>query len=100
MRYLYNVPAGQQASDPQHEAMAQHYREIIVQVLKQVDNNSHSDQFYNALAWTGLMGEGNVDLVTGLLSNSTVAWQNVNQNERLQFLLTSTNFVKTGTPCQ
>ncbi|WP_395064525.1 hypothetical protein [Flavobacterium sp.] len=56
MRYVYNISASEQISDPHHEAMAQHYREIIVNALKVFDNNSHTDQFYNALAWTGVMG--------------------------------------------
>lgn len=100
LRYQYNVPSGQQPSDAQHQAMAEHYRNIIVQALKDYDNNSHSDQFYNALAWTGLMGEGDIDASTGLPTNPTIAWQNISQTERLQILSTIHTFVTTETPCQ
>ena len=38
----------------QHQQMATHYRETIVDVLKGFDNNQHSIQFYMDLAWEGL----------------------------------------------
>ncbi|WP_325261048.1 hypothetical protein [Flavobacterium sp.] len=102
MRYLYSVPADQQISDTQHELMAQHYRQIIIQVLKQYDNNQHSDEFYNALAWIGLMGEGEieVDSVTGLPPVPSVAWKNVPLDQRLQILSIYKNFLKNNPPCQ
>jgi hypothetical protein len=84
----------------QHQAMAQHYRQTIIQTLKEFDNNSHTDQFYNALAWNGLMGEGNFNATTGLPTNPTVAWQNIPQNDRIQIITTSNNFNTTNKPCQ
>lgn len=100
MRYQYNVPKGQLISDAQHQVMAQHYRQIIVEVLKQFDNNVHADQIYNSLAWIGLMGEGEVDMTTGLPLIPSVAWGKLPQDQRLQILSTYNNFVKTNVSCQ
>lgn len=57
----------------QHQQMAQHYREIIKNVLKQYDNNQHNEDFYNAISWIGL--------------KDTVAWNNLTQNEKNQINL-------------
>jgi hypothetical protein len=100
MRYEYSVPKGQQISDAQHQVMAQHYRQIIVEVLKQFDNNIHSDEIYNSLAWIGLMGEGQVDSTTGLPQVPSVAWNKLPQDQRLQILSTYKNFIKTNVSCQ
>lgn len=37
-----------------HQQMAAFYRSTIVQGLKYFDNNNHTDEYYNALAWEGL----------------------------------------------
>ncbi|OOG63825.1 hypothetical protein [Flavobacterium sp. A45] len=100
MRYLYAVPKDQQISGTQHELMAQHYRKIIIQVLKQYDNNQHSDEFYNALAWIGLMGEGDINGTTFLPPNPTVAWGKVPLSERLQIKATYDNFINSTPSCQ
>jgi hypothetical protein len=100
MRYEYSVPKGQQISDAQHQVMAQHYRQIIVEVLKQFDNNVHSDEIYNSLAWIGLMGEGEVDSTTGLPQVPSVGWNKLPQDQRLQILSTYKNFIKTNVSCQ
>lgn len=99
IRYVYNIPIGQQATSIQHELMAQHYREIIIQTMQQFDN-TQTPEIYNALSWTGLMGEGDLNPTTGLLTNSTIAWQNIPQAQRLQILSISNNFLTTEEPCQ
>lgn len=98
-RYLYNVPAGQSPSNAQHELMAQHSRDIIIKVLKQYDN-TQTEEVYNALAWIGLMGTGNINNTTGLPPQPTVAWGNVAPAMRLQILATFYNFYNTNPPCQ
>lgn len=100
-RYKYNVPAGQEPSSAQHQLMAQHSRDIIIQVMQQFDNNQHSLDFYNALSWIGLMGSGIVDEnITGLPPQPTVAWANIPQSERLRILTIYSNFKYTNPPCQ
>ena len=88
LRYSYNTTT---PSDYQHELMAQHYRDIIINTLKEFDN-SQSENVYEALAWVGLMGDGDIDPVTGLPTNPTVAWQNTPQNKRLEILETFFNY--------
>ena len=34
--------------------MTSHYRDMMVEVLRDFDNNQHSDEFYNAISWIGL----------------------------------------------
>lgn len=99
MRYEFNVPLGQSPSDAQHELMAQHYRQIIVQVLKQFDNTQTSET-YDALSWIGLMGNGSLDKATGLTTNPTKAWANVSQAERLKIINIRNNFINSNQPCQ
>ncbi len=60
MRWNWNIPQGQSPSNAQHEAMSTHYRGIIEQALRDFDN-TQSDAVYEALAWTGLMGDGTFD---------------------------------------
>lgn len=83
-----------------HDMMAQHYIGIIVAALKEFDNNAHSDEFYTALAWVGLMGKGVINGTTGLPVEPTVAWQNVPQAQRLQILDIYETFKNSNTLCQ
>ncbi|RAV27410.1 hypothetical protein DN748_18775, partial [Sinomicrobium soli] len=54
----------------QHEQMAAHYRQTIVDILKEFDNTQHTNQFYNDLAWEGLSG--------------TTAWNELSSTERIR----------------
>jgi hypothetical protein len=85
MRWKWNVPQGQSPSSAQHEAMAQHYRDIIKQALKEFDN-SQTDEIYEALAWTGL--------------KNTVAWNNLTQTKRDSINQTITDFNTNNPNCQ
>ncbi|MGG8498099.1 hypothetical protein ACQY1Q_16965 [Tenacibaculum sp. TC6] len=85
MRWKWNVAPSQSPSSAQHEAMAQHYRNIIKATLKEFDNTQTKD-VYDALSWTGLMGTGTFDQTTGLYSNSTVAWSSLTKQQRLDIL--------------
>ena len=98
LRYVYNIPVGQQPTSAQHQLMAQHYRQIIIDVLMQYDN-TQSLSVYEALSWIGLMGDGPINSVTGLSTNPTVAWQNLSQAQRLQIISTYTNFINSNPPC-
>lgn len=96
-RYTLNTS---QLSDPQHQMMAQHYRDIISDAIKEFDNNQHSQEVYDALAWVGLMGEGSINMTTGLTTNPTVAWQNLTPTQRINIINTVTTFESSNTNCQ
>lgn len=85
MRWKWNVPQGQSPSSAQHEAMAQHYRDIIEQALEEFDN-SQTSEVYEALAWTGLQ--------------NTVAWNSLSQTERDNINQTVTDFYANNPNCQ
>ena len=85
LRYFFNVPAGQTISDEQHQLMAQHYRGIIIQVLKEYDS-SLTDNQYNALSWEGLKG--------------TVAWNKLSPTEKTNINTIITNFNNSNTNCK
>ena len=82
-----------------HQMMAQHYLNIIIEVLEQYDS-TQSDEFYESIAWIGLMGQGIINSATGLPLNPTIAWQNIPQTQRLQILNTYNNFKNNNSPCQ
>lgn len=99
-RFVYNVPAGQQPTSAQHELMADHYRNVIIQAMKEFDP-TQSDETYTALSWIGLMGSGGEpDKTTGLPPKATVAWSKVPQAQRVQLLDLFFNFINTNPPCQ
>jgi len=85
MRWKWNVPQGQSPSSAQHEAMAQHYRDIIEQALEEFDN-SQTSEVYDALAWAGLQ--------------NTVAWNSLSQTERDNINQTVTDFYTNNPNCQ
>ena len=98
-RYILNVPANQQITDEQHELMAAHYRNIIIQTMKDFDN-TQNDAVYTALSWTGLMGTGVLNSLTGLPLYPTVSWKNTPQQERLKILDSIKTFLSSNPPCQ
>jgi hypothetical protein len=61
-RWHYGNPT-QPAATAQHQLIADYYRTMIKSALKDFDNNSHTESFYEMLSWSGLVG--------------TVAWNNL-----------------------
>ena len=100
IRWKNNIPVGINITNVQHQMMAQHYRDIIEQTLREYDNNSQTDETYKALAWIGLMGEGTFNSGTGLTSNPTIAWANLTQDERLNIINTYQTFKNNNPNCQ
>ncbi|MCL8009032.1 hypothetical protein M8845_16495 [Gelidibacter japonicus] len=99
-RYWLELPLGQAPTDPQHEQMAEHFIDVIIQALKDIDN-SLTDLQYKAIAWAGLKGSGNtLSATTGLPSNPTIAWSNVPLSERLLLNNIYENFKATNLNCQ
>ena len=76
-RYWLELPPGQAPNQAQHQMMAEHYRGMMIESLKEFDNNQHPDYFYEALSWIGLKGFGPVDPNTQLPLNATEAWKNL-----------------------
>lgn len=85
LRYTTNTPNGQPVASAQHQLMAQHYRDLIVEVLKEYDNTL-PDATYQAIAWEGLKG--------------TVAWNNLTAAERAAINATISSFNSSNTNCQ
>lgn len=85
LRYFFNTPSGQTLSDEQHQLMAQHYRNIIVNALKEYDNTK-PESLYQALAWEGL--------------KNTVAWNNLSTTEKNNINTIINNFNISNTNCQ
>jgi len=61
-------------TDFQHQYIADKYRSVIKEALKQYDGNKHNEDFYNALSWSGL--------------KNTVAWNKLSDAERAKILET------------
>ena len=94
-RYQLGIPQNGVISDFQHQFMADKYRAVMETALRQYDNNAHSQSFYEALAWEGLMGGGpneTMNYQTGLYPNSTVKWIETPQATRLAILNTILTF--------
>ena len=85
MRYYYDIPEGVPPGDPQHQLMAQHYRDVIEQALREFDD-SQTDEIYAALAWTGL--------------KNTVAWNNLSPEEQNTINQIRAIFLATHPDCQ
>lgn len=66
-------------------------------------NNSYSlelNETYEALAWVGLRGEGGINGVTGLTENPTAAWENLDQERRLELIDLNDMFKENNPNCQ
>lgn len=85
MRYKFNIPLGQTPTEPQHEAMAMHYRSIIEQVLREYDN-SLPQSLYQALAWEGL--------------KNTIAWNKLSSTEKTNIDTIIANFESSNINCK
>lgn len=85
MRHHYSLPAGVPSHGPQHEAMAAHYRDIIVDAIKEFDD-SFDEEIYQALAWTGLHG--------------TISWENLTNEERAAIVQIRNQFKNNHPICQ
>lgn len=86
IRWYNNIPIGINITSAQHQAMAQHYRSIITQAIKEYSNNQYSQDIYDALAWAGLM--------------NTIAWNNLSLSEKNQIIQTINNFENNNPNCQ
>jgi hypothetical protein len=69
----------------QHQQMAAHYRNTIVEVMKNFEAGLSND-VYNSLAWAGLMGKGIIDPKTGLTEKPTKAWKDLTKSKRLDII--------------
>ncbi|MGE8339936.1 MAG: hypothetical protein ACN6OI_02790 [Flavobacterium sp.] len=85
MRYEFNILPGQNPSDAQHEAMAMHYRDIIIKTLRQFDNTL-TNETYEALSWEGL--------------KNTIAWKKLPIEKQNNILSIISNFNNQNSNCQ
>ncbi len=71
-----------------HEQMAEHYRETILNGMKEFDQNSHANSFYDALSWRGL--------------ESTTSWQTKSSQEQQNIRAVYQNLLQEpgSTQCQ
>ena len=72
-------------SDFQHQYMADKYRGVIKDALKQYDGNQHNEDYYDALSWNGL--------------KNTSAWNKLSSTEKTKILETIQTIYKNGTYC-
>lgn len=63
-------------------------------------DGSFSDDVYEALTWSGLMGDGDINFSTGLAEDPTVAWENKTQQERLNIINSILDFHDNNPNCQ
>ncbi len=77
-----------------HQQMAAHYRQTIVEGLKYFDNNNHTEEYYNAIAWEGLAQikdkNGDNELIY------TEAWKELSLSEQSKILQIISNEKKYG----
>lgn len=80
---IYDYYVDRWREDWGHQQMAQHYIGIIVDALKEYDNNQQTQEVYESIAWLGLEG--------------TIAWNNLSQTERDTISQTRINFINNDT---
>ncbi len=73
------------AASAQHQLMAEHYIDIMIDALSDYDDNQHSQEFYEALSWIGL-------------KKDTVAWNNLSPEEQANINSQIQNAMQNG-PC-
>jgi len=71
-----------------HNLMAQHYRSTIADIAQQFDDNNHSRQVYEDIAWAGLR-------ILEDMKNS-VAWDNISTSEKERVMDNLKNIFKNG----
>ncbi|KGO78812.1 hypothetical protein Q763_16630 [Flavobacterium beibuense F44-8] len=69
----------------QHEQMAAHFMDIIIQAMKEYDS-SQSEEVYEAIAWIGLKG--------------TISWNNLTQEQRDNYNNIESNYLANNPSCQ
>lgn len=84
MRYEWGEDLSATLTDTQHELMAEHYRGIIVQTLKEYDD-TYADEVYEALAWVGL--------------KNTHAWNELSEEEQNNINSTISSFNSSNPDC-
>ncbi|MET2986451.1 hypothetical protein [Aureibaculum conchae] len=65
--------------------MATHYIETMGDMLNEFDNSQHSDQFYEDIAWEGLMYENG--------SNAIYTWTSKTEEEKDRIRQVITDYV-------
>ena len=56
--------------------------------------------FLKVLAWSEVMGNGDIDYKTGLPPQPTLAWTLISKDERIRLIKIYKNFLNTNAPCQ
>ncbi len=69
----------------QHQQMATHYIKTIADILKEFDNSQHSDQFYNDIAWEGLIYENG--------NNAIYTWTSKSLEEKNRIKKTIADYI-------
>ncbi len=65
-----------------HQQMADYYRKTIAKGLKKFDNAKHTDEFYEDLAWRGLIAVPDLNRNTGNSKIYTEAWKKLTTTEQ------------------
>jgi len=80
---LYDYYVDRWRDDWGHQVMAQHYVDIIKTAISEYDNNAHSQETYEAIAWMGLY--------------DTIAWNNLTTEEQTRLETNINTFIQNDT---